>query len=115
MAIYSYTVQQVSRYTPVADELKAVLKNIQNDWGYKVISVYETTVNKTPNCSSQAFIIIYDDTQKDVQPVRRGRWELTNNPSFRKCSECGKWHDRDVTNFCPHCGADMRDCKAIKG
>lgn len=43
----------------------------------------------------------------EAQPVKRGRWELTNNPSFRKCSECGKKHDRDVTNFCPHCGARM--------
>ena len=63
MAIMSYTVQQVSRYTPVADELKSMLKIIQNDWGCKVISVYETTVNKTPDCNNQAFIIIYDDTR----------------------------------------------------
>ena len=49
----------------------------------------------------------------DVQPVKRGRWELTNNPSFKKCSECGAWWGRDIidnifTNYCPKCGADMR-------
>ena len=49
----------------------------------------------------------------DVQPVKRGRWELTNNPSFRKCSECGAWWGIDIidnifTNYCPKCGADMR-------
>ena len=43
----------------------------------------------------------------DAPPVRRGRWELTNNASFRKCSECCKWNDR-VTNFCPNCGVAMR-------
>ena len=49
----------------------------------------------------------------DVQPVKRGRWELTDNPSFRKCSECGAWWSSDITdncftNYCPKCGADMR-------
>ena len=61
MAIMSYTVQQVSRYIPVADELQTMLKIIQADWSCKIISVHETTVNQTPNCSNQAFIIIYDD------------------------------------------------------
>lgn len=59
----------------------------------------------------KALRIIENMPAADVQPIRRGRWELTNNPSFRKCSECGKKHDRDVTNFCPHCGADMRETK----
>lgn len=48
----------------------------------------------------------------DVQPVKRGRWELTDNPSFRKCSECGAWWSSDITdncftNYCPKCGAKM--------
>lgn len=48
----------------------------------------------------------------DVQPVKHGRWELTNNPSFRKCSECGAWWSSDITdncftNYCPKCGARM--------
>ena len=48
----------------------------------------------------------------DVQPMKHGRWELTNNPSFRKCSECGAWWGKEFTtnnyvNYCPRCGADM--------
>lgn len=48
----------------------------------------------------------------DVQPIRRGQWKLTNNPSFRKCSECGAWWGSDITNncftnYCPKCGARM--------
>lgn len=48
----------------------------------------------------------------DVQPVKHGRWELTNNPSFRKCSVCGAWWSSDITdncftNYCPKCGARM--------
>lgn len=48
----------------------------------------------------------------DVQPVRRGRWELTDNPIFRKCSECGAWWSSDITDncftkYCPKCGTRM--------
>lgn len=48
----------------------------------------------------------------DVQPVKRGRWELTDNSSFKKCSECGAWWSSDIadncfTNYCPKCGARM--------
>lgn len=48
----------------------------------------------------------------DVQPVKHGKWELTDNPSFRKCSECGAWWSSDITdnyftNYCPKCGARM--------
>lgn len=48
----------------------------------------------------------------EAQPVKHGRWELTNNPSFRKCSECGAWWGSDITNncftnYCPKCGARM--------
>ena len=48
----------------------------------------------------------------DVQAVCHGRWKLTNNPSFRKCSECGAWWSSDIadnyfTKYCPKCGARM--------
>ena len=59
--------------------------------------------------------MIYDQQRyvSEMKPVKRGRWELTNNPSFRKCSECGAWWGIDIidnifTNYCPKCGADMR-------
>ena len=47
-----------------------------------------------------------------IQPAKHGRWELTDNPSFRKCSECGAWWSSDITdncftNYCPKCGARM--------
>ena len=62
---------------------------------------------------ADVFELIRSIPAADVQPVKRGRWELTNNPSFKKCSECGAWWGRDIidnifTNYCPKCGADMR-------
>ena len=48
----------------------------------------------------------------DVRPVVRGKWEYDHWCEF-KCSNCGAWsksepyHGRE--NFCPNCGADMRE------
>lgn len=45
----------------------------------------------------------------DVAPVRRGRWIPLAHGTMFACSECkyvaGKY------NFCPKCGADMREGK----
>ena len=62
----------------------------------------------------------------DVQPVKRGHWEKDEKGQFHHCSECGDETFRDVdswgldygeflSNFCPHCGADMREADATKG
>ena len=45
-----------------------------------------------------------------IQPVRHGWWEPTDNPNFKRCSECGAWWSSDITdncftNYCPKCGA----------
>lgn len=60
-----------------------------------------------------AMDILIDIPAADVQPVKHGKWELTDNPSFKKCSECGAWWSSDITdnyftNYCPKCGAKMR-------
>ena len=53
-------------------------------------------------------------TDKDVQPVRRGKWIAIDDVSVRgKCSAC-QWeahlYEDDVFGmpYCPNCGADMR-------
>lgn len=51
----------------------------------------------------------------DVRPVVRGRWEFRSTDTLASkawtCSVCGR---RKVfkTNFCPNCGADMREVKS---
>ena len=52
----------------------------------------------------------------DVVPVRRGRWKKSYadheafgvRPFFRYCSECNEATVHQY-NFCPNCGANMRD------
>jgi hypothetical protein len=72
--------------------------------------------NRNEDGECNAWQVIHDMRNKreitDVQPVKRGRWELTDNPSFRKCSKCGAWWSSDITdncftNYCPKCGAKM--------
>lgn len=48
----------------------------------------------------------------DVRPVVRGQWKRVDPRStvvtFR-CSECNYYAHMNATNFCPNCGADMRE------
>ena len=55
----------------------------------------------------------------DAAPIRLGLWKCGGGRSCADgssvcdawvCSECGKYNDT-LTNFCPNCGADMREVK----
>ena len=72
-------------------------------------------------------IIEYEQRKvTDVQPIRHGRWIDIHEyckmngyiPSgvavYYWCSECMKEQEK-TSNFCPNCGADMREPEAIKG
>lgn len=65
---------------------------------------------------NSALKIIQNIPAADVAPVRHGRWKKSYadheafgvRPFFRYCSEC---HEATVHqyNYCPNCGADMRE------
>ena len=45
----------------------------------------------------------------DVRPVVRGKWTATGAGCLTsKCSVCG-YKSLEAGNFCPNCGADMRE------
>lgn len=45
----------------------------------------------------------------DVRPVVRGKWEYISFMTV-KCSNCQEiFHELEGDNFCPNCGADMRE------
>ena len=54
----------------------------------------------------------FGQKMNDVAPVVRGRWKRVDPRStvvtFR-CSECNYYAHMIATNFCPNCGADMRE------
>ena len=46
----------------------------------------------------------------DVRPVVRGKWTLSGGSyAVVQCSECNSQFLIWRTNFCPDCGADMRE------
>ena len=46
----------------------------------------------------------------DVRPVVRGRWLHETEIEGHACGECSACHKiRVIDNFCPNCGADMRE------
>lgn len=58
----------------------------------------------------------------DVVEVRHGKWEENSRTSISerhrqihysiyKCSRCNHANGRYKSNFCPNCGADMRQTK----
>ena len=52
---------------------------------------------------------------KEEEPERRGRWEnvehAPNGLLYATCSVCGKRQALEAMNYCPSCGADMREKK----
>ena len=43
--------------------------------------------------------------------VVHGRWEGIEFDMFYKCSNCGLIVEHELSNYCPNCGADMRERK----
>ena len=55
--------------------------------------------------------LIFNAPTLDVKPATNGKWIFnpytTEKHSF-KCNNC-EWYNIRPTNFCPNCGADMRE------
>ena len=60
--IRSKTVKQSISYITVSSELRNTLDDMANK-GWKVLNVFETVVTNGVGCSTQGFIVIYDDMQ----------------------------------------------------
>lgn len=64
-------------------------------------------------CDPERFKVVFEDERP------HGEWELWNNPDdpYVRCTHCGTKYDQvdlyiggcDYPNFCPNCGADMRE------
>ena len=54
-------------------------------------------------------------TAVDAVDVEHGRWEMAFDNWCPHCSVCGeepyRASNNDLPNFCPNCGADMRERK----
>lgn len=71
------------------------------------------------NGLTMAYTITLNTTAADVAPVVRSEWEILTDDSgneYMRCKQCGEeFYDGDNDtvdtkhNFCPNCGADMRE------
>ena len=57
---------------------------------------------------------VYEIEVDEAEPIRHGKWEYDVKTAGYKCSECGKriWSmslEIAGINYCPNCGADMRE------
>lgn len=63
-------------------------------------------------CQGELFVVdILRIPAADARPVVRGEW-VEDDYGFIHCSICGtEWDEPEhpKTNFCPSCGADMRE------
>lgn len=92
---------------------------ISRELSLKRLDSYAKGIDETDTFGAMLRAIISDIPAADVRPVVRGRWErMSDNDVFGdihcKCSACGEdwwqgpgWFRR--ANFCPICGADMRE------
>ena len=63
---------------------------------------------------------IEDAPEVDAEPVKHGRWDMSQLEVFgglyhcvRECSECGWTYDQVVEfNYCPNCGVKMDEVEA---
>ena len=59
--------------------------------------------------------LVFEMPAADVQPVIHAKWEMCSD-GYPYCSNCGTEPDNGtMSNFCPMCGADMREHEPIKG
>ena len=85
----------------------------------------EAALRDWPLCDEpgDAYQFIRNFPAADVRPVRHGRWThgegdsrwmcsvckgIENTRLVSKCSACG-YQTIDPRNYCPNCGADMRE------
>ena len=80
-------------YNELVKRLREVAEEVDNDY------------DVDPHNAEQRCLAILEAA--DVRPVVRGKW-IINGWSIR-CSECRYDMLFSVRNFCPNCGADMRE------
>ena len=64
----------------------------------------------SPRSKEQMLLVLSQAEPADVVEVVHGEWKLNNLNGFKiyDCSNCGI-HMETRWNYCPHCGADMRE------
>lgn len=95
---------------------------IEREEAYSLAKKVCEAVDSKPRVSLPRIILdlIDDLPAADVRPARHGRWakkvEIDGvlKREYFVCSECGQTRMLNFHNFCPNCGADMRETEDEK-
>ena len=111
--------EYIEREAFIEEKRKLYCENCKRRYGLKKgksVVCYE--IGDAP-CRSCGIGDVLDDVEDfpaaDVRPVVRGKWkdamQSCNDSPHVKCSVCGEyfWRYFNKFNFCPNCGADMRE------
>lgn len=70
----------------------------------------------SPRAALASDIIFDKIPAADVSPVVHSRWEICSDGYYPFCMACKREPPgREMTDFCPHCGASMREKEAANG
>lgn len=75
------------------------LKICKHSNGYGYCFLHEEYCSESP-CEKEELI--------EYAPVQRGRWVYNGDDFIPYCNQCQSLQDAPK-NFCPNCGADMRE------
>ena len=98
----------MSRYIKIDDAVKVMACEM-----YAEAQSQGYDVDGIEDFMPEAKAWLNDALSIDIEP-RRGEWKTSNLPKgeMKYCSECGFGQyikDERTYNFCPNCGADMRE------
>lgn len=94
-------------------EKQAAIKAVCDSCGVMPDGEKDTCPYKYEGAGCREYDKIIDISPADVRPVVRGKWKITS--IYIKCLECGECFMLIPQNFCPNCGADMKENKNEKG
>lgn len=75
---------------------------------------FDEAVDEVQKGYDRGFAEGYAKGKAEAEPTKHGRWEKIVHPWY-ECSECGErtavvnLNGKVVWNYCPNCGADMRE------
>lgn len=92
---------------------EGILADIQEDIDFKSLTLTEDANNRMNDGLRLAQRRIRNYPAANVRPVVRAHY-ITDEWGDSSCSECGEPYLDITKNFCPNCGAEMRNTATLE-
>lgn len=94
-----------------ADELKRQIIEIQNIMSEQIVEDGRNDLISFVKGLEQTLNVIDSQSIIETEQRKKGKWVATRDELFWRCNRCNESElclPEEKSNFCPHCGADMR-------